>query len=131
MKRLFQSAALLFLFAATATSSASTLSEEEIKSLVTGRRIHLAAPFGGEFPLNYRRSGVVDGNGEALGLGRFVQPSDTGRWWIRGARLCQQFSKWYNGTVLCFTLSRTGERSLRWVRDNGDVGTARIGERID
>ncbi len=45
------------------------------------RQAHLSAtPFGGEFPLNYRRNGKVDGNGEALGLGRWVKPEDTGRW---------------------------------------------------
>lgn len=110
---------------------ASPLSEDDIKRHIVGHRIHLAAPFGGEFPLNYRRSGVVDGNGDALGLGRFVKPADSGRWWVRGGKLCQQFKTWYSGSVLCFDLAWTGERRLQWVRDNGDTGTARIGERVD
>lgn len=131
MKRFSQIAIVAGLLAAPSASVASALSDDDIKTHIAGRRIHLAAPLGGEFPLNYRRGGIVDGNGEALGLGRFVKPNDSGRWWIRDAKLCQQFKTWYNGTVLCFRLSWTGERKLRWVRDNGDVGTARIGERIE
>lgn len=131
MKRFSQIAIVAGLMATPSAGIASALSDDEIRTNIAGRRIHLAVPLGGEFPLNYRRGGIVDGNGEALGLGRFVKPSDSGRWWIRDAKLCQQFKTWYNGDVLCFRLSWTGERKLRWVRDNGDVGTARIGERIE
>jgi hypothetical protein len=60
-------------------------------------------------------------------LGRWVQPQDAGRWWIDGNRLCQQFENWYNGSPMCFDLTRTGERTLNWVRDNGETGRARIG----
>lgn len=101
-----------------------------IREDIIGKRIYLAAPLGGEFPLNYRPNGVVDGSGEALGLGRFAKPNDKGRWWISGDRLCQQFTSWYKGAPMCFELIRTGERTLKWIRDNGQTGTARIGNSI-
>lgn len=117
---------LATLFAAQA-AHASAFSASDIRTDIIGRTIYLATPFGGEFPLNYRAGGQVDGDGEALGLGRWVQPNDTGRWWIDGNRLCQQFENWYNGAPMCFTLTRTGDLTLNWLRDNGESGTARIG----
>ena len=65
--------------AALSTATASQAAAErykanEIEGEIVGRQIFLEAPLGGEFPLNYRRSGSVDGDGEALGLGRFVKP---------------------------------------------------------
>ncbi|MFK7791987.1 MAG: hypothetical protein AB8B88_04870 [Devosiaceae bacterium] len=110
---------------------AASFSASEIRSDIIGRTIYLAAPFGGEFPLNYRPGGQVDGDGEATGFaGRMAQPKDTGRWWIDGNRLCQQFESWYNGNPMCFDLTRTGPDTLNWVRDNGERGTARIGGSI-
>lgn len=103
---------------------------DAIREDIIGKRIYLATPFGGEFPLNYRPNGVVDGSGEALGLGRFAKPNDKGRWWISDDRLCQQFTSWYKGAPMCFELIRTGERTLKWIRDNGQTGTARIGNSI-
>lgn len=113
-----------------ATASEQAYSASEIQSMIIGKRIYLATPMGGEFPLNYRKNGVVDGNGEALGLGRFVKPDDTGKWWIKGDQLCQQFTTWYKGAPMCFELYKTGSKTLRWIRDNGQVGTARIGDSI-
>jgi hypothetical protein len=112
-------------------AQASTLKDDDIRSDIVGRTVFLAAPFGGEFPLNYRRNGIVDGDGEALGLGRWIAPRDKGRWWVRENRLCQQFETWYNGAPMCFELSRTGPQRLRWVRDNGETGAARIGAPVN
>ncbi|MCY1664321.1 hypothetical protein [Rhizobium sp. SL86] len=122
--------ALLFAPISLAAANQERISAADIRSDIIGKRIYLAAPLGGEFPLNYRTSGVVDGSGEALGLGRFVKPNDTGKWWIRGDRLCQQFSTWYKGAPMCFELYRTGDKTLKWIRDNGQTGTARIGGEI-
>ncbi len=112
-------------------AQASTLKGDDIRSDIVGRTVFLAAPFGGEFPLNYRPNGVVDGDGEALGLGRWIAPRDKGRWWVRENRLCQQFETWYNGAPMCFELTRTGPQRLRWVRDNGETGAARIGAPVN
>lgn len=115
---------------APAAFASERFTAANIREDIIGKRIYLAAPLGGEFPLNYRPNGVVDGSGEALGLGRFAKPNDKGRWWISGDRLCQQFTSWYKGAPMCFELIRTGERTLKWIRDNGQTGTARIGNSI-
>ncbi len=106
---------------------ARELEASDIREKVTGKRIYLAAPLGGEFPLFYRRDGQVDGTGEAVGLGRLARPTDTGRWWISGNRLCQRWQTWYDGKQMCFQLISLGGDKLRWNQDNGDTGTARIG----
>ena len=117
-----------FLLLTPFVASAEMMGADDIRKDIVGRTIYLAAPLGGEFPLNYRTSGVVDGDGKALGLGKFIQPQDRGKWWIQGDRLCQQFTKWYKGTPMCFTLTRTGPKKLKWVRNNGETGLARIGD---
>jgi len=106
---------------------ARELAGDDIRSKITGKRIYLAVPLGGEFPLFYRRDGRVDGSGEAVGLGRLARPSDSGRWWVSGNRLCQQWQSWYDGKQMCFTLIHLGGDRLRWNQDNGDTGLARIG----
>lgn len=114
---------------AVGTAQASTPVEgDAIRQLISGKRIYLAAPIGGEFPLYYRADGHVDGSGEAVGLGRFLKPNDTGRWWVDGRNLCQKWQSWYEGRTICFTLTALGANRLRWVQDNGDSGIARIGE---
>jgi hypothetical protein len=118
------------LFASTTFAQSDRYSDSDIRDSIIGKRIYLAAPLGGEFPLNYRSSGTVDGTGEALGLGRFAKPKDTGKWWIDSNRLCQQFKTWYDGKPMCFELYRTGNDTLKWIRDNGQTGTARIGQSL-
>lgn len=120
------SVAALVLASGPTSATSAPLDAAAIQSMIGGKRIYLATPLGGEFPLNYRSGGVVDGDGEALGLGKMMAPTDRGRWWIDGDRLCQQWQEWYEGRAHCFTLTRTGEKSLRWVRDDGLAGTARM-----
>jgi hypothetical protein len=118
----------LALFAAgTAPAAADLLSGRQIDETIRGRRIYLAVPLGGEFPLNYRADGKVDGSGEAVGLGRTMRPTDSGRWWVDGTKLCQQWTSWYGGKVFCFTLRKTAPTQLAWTRDDGLSGIARIG----
>ena len=83
-----------------AAAEATQLKEADIRSQIIGKTIYLAAPMGGEFPLNYHPSGEVDGSGKALGLGKFIQPTDKGRWWIQSDKLCQQFKVWYDGSPM-------------------------------
>lgn len=110
---------------ASSALAGDNVSGDALKKLVNGKRVMLAAP-GGEFPLNYRRSGVVDGSGEALGLARFLQPKDSGRWWVTGEKLCQKWTSWYDGKPFCFTIQTTGPNSINWRRDDGYSGTARL-----
>ena len=127
--RLRVAAAAAMVAVSVTCAAAQSLSGADIRREIIGRTIFLAAPLGGEFPLNYRENGTVDGNGEAVGLGRFVRPKDSGRWWVKGDQLCQQWQQWYDRKVICFLLSSAGTGRLKWVQDNGDSGLARIGGR--
>lgn len=114
------------LMPAAALAQGAPLSGSEIRSTVAGKRVYLSTPFGGEFPLYYKSNGTVDGSGKALGLGRYMRPTDSGKWWISGNQLCQQWTSWYDGKTFCFTLaSGKGER-LYWTRDDGLSGRARV-----
>jgi hypothetical protein len=105
---------------------AQELAGPELEGLVTDKRVYLATPFGGEFPLHYRSDGSVTGDGSALGLGRFFAPRETGNWWVDGTSLCQQFPTWYNGQTSCFAIEQTGAQTINWRRNDGETGTARI-----
>ncbi|MBY5440276.1 hypothetical protein [Rhizobium leguminosarum] len=104
-----------------------TLGEADIRRDIIGKTVYLSTPLGGELPLIFRSSGTVDGNGQAIGLGRYVKPSDTGQWWIDANRLCQKFQSWNKGKPMCFELERAGANTIKWTRDNGRTGVARIG----
>ncbi|MEL6817549.1 MAG: hypothetical protein AAFP80_02750 [Pseudomonadota bacterium] len=107
-------------------AAAETLSGQALKDFVNGKRVYLRVPLGGEFPLFYQTNGRVTGDGSALGLGRYFAPKETGRWFVQGSKLCQQFPTWYKGEVSCFRIFKTGETTLRWTRDDGYSGRARI-----
>lgn len=108
--------------------AAESMTAADIQRDIIGRRIYLAAPMGGELPLHYQRSGKVDGSGEAVGLGKWLKPNDSGRWWIAGDKLCQQFTSWYDGKRMCFDLTRKTASTVAWRRDDGETGVARIGQ---
>ena len=109
-------------------SRAEMLAGRELKEFVSGKRVYLKVPLGGEFPLYYSAAGRVDGSGDAVGLGRFLKPKDSGQWWVDGGKLCQKWMTWYDGKSFCFTVQKTGPNSLAWVRDDGYAGSARVGD---
>lgn len=76
--------------------------------------------------MNYYPDGRLDAQGEASGLGRFVRPEDSGRWWVDGAKLCQKWTSWYEGRTFCFVLRPAGGDRLAWERDDGLTGVARV-----
>jgi hypothetical protein len=104
---------------------AEQLSGPDIQTTINGKQVMLKTFWGG-FPLRYSTSGAVTGDGTALGLAKFFAPKETGKWWVAGDQLCQQFPTWYKGQKLCFTLERQNETTLKWVREDGYSGTARI-----
>jgi hypothetical protein len=129
MMKLLQTATtfvVLSLALSIGSAHADTLDGASLKKLVTGRTVYLAAPLGGEFPLNYKIDGTVNGDGSAVGLGRFFAARETGVWRIAGNMLCQRFPTWYRGEQLCFTVRELGDGKIRWVRDNGEEGIARV-----
>jgi hypothetical protein len=111
---------------AAPAAAAEKLAGDDLKQAVAGKQIFLATPFGGEFPLNYRANGVVDGSGKAIGLGKWMQPTDSGRWWVDGSKLCQKWTNWCDGKQFCFTVTSQGPKKISWVRDDGLSGTARV-----
>ena len=116
----------LALGATSADASGEALSGAALKSFIGGKRIYLAVPLGGEIPLTYRKNGRVDGTGEAAGLGRYMTPKDSGRWWVSGNKLCQKWQQWYDGKTFCFTVTKVSDSRIRWVRDDGRSGVARV-----
>lgn len=115
-----------FAFVAPSAEARQELSGQDIKSKIAGKRIFLRVPLGGEFPLRYRKNGVVTGDGSALGLGKYMAPKEAGRWWVKNDQLCQQWDSWYKGQVACFQLFETGQNKLYWKRNDGRSGSARI-----
>ena len=105
-----------------------TMSGAELRQLVNGKTVFLAAPLGGEFPLNYKTDGSVTGDGAAVGLGRFFAARETGKWFMSGNQLCQQFPTWYSGQRLCFNVVKLPNNRIRWTRDNGETGIARLSQ---
>jgi hypothetical protein len=118
--------ALLLSLSGPALAAEQPLDADGLKKLIAGKRVYLATPLGGEIPLYYKQDGHVDGSGQAVGLGRWLKPTDSGRWWISGNRLCQQWQTWYNGDRMCFTVISLGGNKIRWNRDNGETGIARV-----
>ncbi len=113
--------------AISTTGGGERLSGDRLRRFLAGKRIYLAVPLGGELPLFYRADGHVDGSGQAAGLGRFLAPSDSGRWWVDGEKVCQKWRTWYDGRTFCFTLDVLPGEKVAWHRDDGEKGVARFG----
>ncbi len=116
----------LVLAVPAAQAAGETLSGSTLKSFISGKRIYMQVPLGGELPLTYRTDGRVDGTGEAAGLGRYMTPKDSGRWWVTGDKLCQKWQEWYDGKTFCFTVTKINDSRIRWLRDDGRSGVARV-----
>lgn len=116
----------LLLIAPVNSAGADALGEREIKSVIAGQTVLLSTGYGFSLPLHYGRDGNVTGDGTGTMLGRFFAPKETGRWWVENDRLCQQWPSWYEGRTFCFTVRKTGSRTIEWRRDDGYSGTARI-----
>jgi hypothetical protein len=111
-----------------AQASAGPLSGEQIKSLIGGKRVYLSTPLRIELPLYYQADGRVSGNISGFSMASMFAPKETGRWWVEGSRMCQQFPTWYKGKQFCFTIEQRGENKIAWTRDDNYSGTARIAE---
>ncbi|MGH6831482.1 MAG: hypothetical protein ACRECM_00440 [Methyloceanibacter sp.] len=94
---------------------------------MSGKTVYLKIS-GFELPIRYSAGGRMSGKmgTMAAALSRGDGASDNGRWWIEANRLCQRWSSWMEGKSYCYKFTLNG-KSVRWVRNDGRSGTARIG----
>ena len=116
----------LALGAALAAETAS-LSGDELRKAVSGKTVYLRIS-GFELPIRYSPGGSMSGRMGAVAatLARGNGASDRGKWWVSASQLCQRWSSWMDGKTYCYKLTRNGS-TVRWVRNDGHSGTARIG----
>jgi hypothetical protein len=116
----------LALGAAVAAEPAS-LSGGELRKAVSGKTVYLNVS-GFELPIRYAANGSMSGKmgTVAASLSRGDGASDTGKWWVANDQLCQKWSSWMDGKAYCYKLTRQGN-TVRWVRNDGRSGTARLG----
>src|ERR1044072_1872293 len=90
--------ACLCLSAVAETQSAGLVGEE-INELVAGATVELDPPLG-RMPVRYGADGKV--SGQAGNLASYLgAPTDTGRWWVSGDRLCHKWVRWFDAQPQC------------------------------
>ena len=119
--------ALLAFGAAQADAAETSLSGEALRNAVSGKTVFLKIS-GFELPIQYASGGTMKGSmgTVAAALARGDGSSDRGKWWVDGDQLCQKWSVWMEGNTYCYKLSQNGSQ-VRWLRNDGRSGTARIG----
>lgn len=115
--------AAILAVATSGSAFASNLNSEQIKEVISNKKVVLKTTWGA-FPLRYDADSRVTGDGSGVGLARFFTPKETGSWWVTSNKLCQKFPTWYDGKTFCFSLEKAGSNKLRWRRDDGYSGTA-------
>ncbi len=99
-------------------------SGEALRHAVAGKTVHIDTPIGTTLPISYLPDGTLTGTAGALG---FVlgSTSDQGKWWVKGDRVCQRWSKWFDGETRCVLVRQHGRR-IEWESDDGKSGTGTI-----
>jgi hypothetical protein len=112
---------------AAAETKSSSLGGDQLRQAVSGKTVYLNIS-GFELPIRYAPGGTMSGSMSvvAAALARGDGASDHGKWWIANDQLCQRWTSWMDGKSYCYKLTETG-KSVRWVRNDGRSGTARIG----
>jgi hypothetical protein len=119
-------AAALSASATAAVAESVSLSGDELRQAVTGKTVYLNIS-GFELPIKYAANGRMTGKMStvAASFSRGDGSSDTGKWWVADDQLCQKWSSWMESKQYCYKLTRNGT-SVRWVRNDGRSGTARL-----
>ncbi len=112
---------------ATAALSAEQLAGDALRGAIIGKTVYLNVS-GFELPIQYSANGRMTGKmgTVAASFSRGDGASDSGKWWVAEDQLCQKWTSWMNGKQYCYKLTRQGA-NVRWVRNDGRSGTARIG----
>jgi hypothetical protein len=126
-KALFLAAAIALPFTAALAAEPTKLAGDELRKAVSGKTVYLNVS-GFELPIRYAANGRMTGKmgTVAASFSRGDGSSDSGKWWVADDQLCQKWMSWMDGKQYCYKLTRQGA-SVRWVRDDGRSGTARIG----
>lgn len=105
----------------------AALSGDGLRQAVSGKTVYLKIS-GFELPIQYSSRGTMKGSMSlvAAAFSRGDGSSDRGKWWIANDQLCQKWSSWMESRTYCYKFSLNGN-AVRWVRDDGRSGTARIG----
>jgi len=122
----FALAVTLALPATASLAEPVTLSGDALRQAIIGKTVFLKIS-GFELPITYAANGRMSGKmgAVAASFSRGDGAQDRGKWWVAGDQLCQQWSSWMDGKSYCYRLTRDGA-TVRWVRNDGRSGTARI-----
>lgn len=103
------------------------LAGDALRQAVSGKTVYLNIS-GFELPIRYSANGRMTGKmgTVAASFSRGDGAQDRGKWWVANDQLCQQWTSWMDGKAYCYRLTRDGA-TVRWVRNDGRSGTARIG----
>jgi hypothetical protein len=109
-----------------AQAQAGSLVGDDVRKAISGKTLILSA-MGVQLPIKYRANGVMSGSmaSYVASLAGESKVRDSGKWWIKGGKLCQRWNDWLDSKTYCFTLSRQGA-TIHWSASNGTSGTARI-----
>ena len=120
-------AAGLALPATVSVAEPAQLAGDELRQAVSGKTVYLNIS-GFELPISYAANGRMSGKMStvAASFSRGDGAQDRGKWWVANDQLCQQWTSWMDGKAYCYRLTRDGA-TVRWVRNDGRSGTARIG----
>jgi hypothetical protein len=123
----FVMAAGMVLTATAALAEPESLTGDALRKAISGKTVYLNIS-GFELPIRYSANGRMSGKMStvAASFSRGDGSSDTGKWWVAGDQLCQQWRIWMDGKTYCYKLTHQGS-TVQWVRDDGRSGTARIG----
>jgi hypothetical protein len=126
-KALFLAAALALPATAALSAEPTSLAGDELRSAISGKTVYLNVS-GFELPIRYAANGRMTGKmgTVAASFSRGDGSSDSGKWWVADDQLCQKWTSWMESKQYCYKLTRQGS-SVRWVRNDGRSGTARIG----
>jgi hypothetical protein len=120
-------AAGLVLPATASLAEPAQLAGDELRQAISGKTVYLNIS-GFELPISYAANGRMSGKMStvAASFSRGDGAQDRGKWWVADDQLCQQWTSWMDGKTYCYRLTRDGS-TVRWVRNDGRSGTARIG----
>jgi hypothetical protein len=113
---------------ALASEKLDLLTGKRLQQAVSGKTVYIQTPLGSEIPIRYQPNGTMTGvsSAQLAALAGESVNTDRGRWWVRRAELCQQWSKWADGRLHCYKLRVSGA-TVHWSRNDGKNGTARLG----